>query len=220
MGHGMAANIRARGYKMTVMAHVRREAVDDLVARGADEAATAADLGARSDIVLLCVPGAAEVDALVRGGRGLVAGVKAGCIVVDCTTSDPSTLLKLAADYAGQRIDFADAPLGRSPKEAWQGTLSTACAPSIAKRSPTAMVMRCCRSLPDRSRRGTDWRSLRRELRAKSGWEADFQASASVVSLVRPWCPWRLNTNGTKGTKRRGLAGSSGRRRAQVRSGL
>lgn len=122
MGHGMAYNIRARGFPLTVMAHRKREAVEDLVGKGALEVGSPADVARQSDIVILCVTGAREVDQLVRGEQGLATQAAPGLTIVDCTTSEPSTLLKLAGDFQG--ISFADAPLGRSPREAWEGKLS------------------------------------------------------------------------------------------------
>ena len=124
MGHGMAVNILAKGFPLTVMAHRKREAVDDLVARGATEAATPAELAARSDIVILCVTGVPAVDALVRGEHGLAAGAKPGLIIIDCSTSDPTNLLALATEFAPRGIEFVDAPLGRTPEEAWKGQLA------------------------------------------------------------------------------------------------
>ena len=125
MGHGMAANLRRQGFAVTVMAHRKREAVDDLVRRGATEATTPAEMASCSDIVILCVTGSKEVEALVRGHKGLASTARPGLVIVDCTTSDPSTLLSLAADYESHGILFVDAPLGRSPREAWEGRLST-----------------------------------------------------------------------------------------------
>ena len=61
----------------------------------------------------------------MAGDDGLAAGTRPGLTVVDCTTSDPSTLLRLAAEYAPRGHVFVDAPLGRSPNGAWQGALST-----------------------------------------------------------------------------------------------
>src|SRR5258707_1094916 len=84
MGHGMAANIRKRGFPLTVMAHRKREAVKALLADGAVEAKTPAEIAARSDVVILCVTGAAEVDALIREPDGIAAGAKSGLTVIDC----------------------------------------------------------------------------------------------------------------------------------------
>jgi 3-hydroxyisobutyrate dehydrogenase-like beta-hydroxyacid dehydrogenase len=125
MGHVMAANILKRGFPLQVMAHRNRESVDDLVRRGARETPTAKDMASSCDVVLLCVPGAKEVEWLVANDDGLAAGEPAGLTVVDCTTSDPSTLLRLADEYGARGVVFVDAPLGRSPHEAWKGTLST-----------------------------------------------------------------------------------------------
>jgi 3-hydroxyisobutyrate dehydrogenase-like beta-hydroxyacid dehydrogenase len=125
MGHGMAENIRRRGFPLSVMAHRKRGAVEELVRSGAEEVQTPAEMAARSDIVILCVTGARQVDELVRGANGLAAAARPGLVIVDCTTSDPATLLQLSADYKNLEIEFVDAPLGRSPEEAWQGALST-----------------------------------------------------------------------------------------------
>jgi 3-hydroxyisobutyrate dehydrogenase-like beta-hydroxyacid dehydrogenase len=124
MGHGMARNILAHGFPLCVMAHRKREAVDDLVGQGAREVASPAEMASQTDIVVLCVTGAEQVDALVRGDAGLASAAEPGFTVVDCTTSEPTVLTRLAADFAEQSIVFVDAPLGRSPREAWEGRLS------------------------------------------------------------------------------------------------
>ncbi|MBP0578719.1 NAD(P)-dependent oxidoreductase [Labrys sp. LIt4] len=125
MGHGMAKNIVEKGYALTVMGHRNRAPVEDLVSRGAKEAKTPREVGAASSIVFLCVTGSRQVEALIRGPDGLKAGLKPGSVVVDCSTSDPNSTLALAAELAEAGIDYADAPLGRTPKEAWEGTLDT-----------------------------------------------------------------------------------------------
>jgi 3-hydroxyisobutyrate dehydrogenase-like beta-hydroxyacid dehydrogenase len=118
MGHGMAANIQKQGFLLTVMAHRKRAAVEDLVAKGAVEVRSAAEMARACDVILLCVTGAPEVERIVEG----ISTAERPLIVVDCTTSNPATLLRLAQEHP--RLTFVDAPLGRSPKEAWSGTLS------------------------------------------------------------------------------------------------
>lgn len=122
MGHGMAANILARGFPLAVVAHRKRGAVDDLVGKGAREATSVRELAAASDVILLCVTGPEQVDDLVRRSDGIAAGAVKGTTVIDCTTSAPATLLSLARDFP--ELVFVDAPLGRSPKEAWAGKLA------------------------------------------------------------------------------------------------
>ncbi len=118
MGYGMAANILKAGFPLTVMAHRKREAVEDLVVKGAIEVRSAAEMARVCDLILLCVTGAPEVERNVID----IASAERPLIVVDCTTSNPATLLRLAQEYP--HLTCVDAPLGRSPKEAWAGTLS------------------------------------------------------------------------------------------------
>jgi 3-hydroxyisobutyrate dehydrogenase-like beta-hydroxyacid dehydrogenase len=126
MGHGMAANILKAGFPLTVMAHRKREAVEDLVAKGAVEVRSAAEMAQICDVILLCVTGASEVERNVSD----IAAAGRPLIVVDCTTSNPATLLRLAQEHPA--LTFVDAPLGRSPKEAWAGTLSVMVGAEVA----------------------------------------------------------------------------------------
>ncbi len=125
MGHGMAKNIVEKSYALTVLGRKKREVVEDLVGRGAKEVKTAKEVAEQSDIIFLCVTGSREVETILRGDGGLKQGLKAGSIVVDCSTSDPNSTLALAGELQVLKVDYADAPLGRTPKEAWAGTLDT-----------------------------------------------------------------------------------------------
>jgi 3-hydroxyisobutyrate dehydrogenase-like beta-hydroxyacid dehydrogenase len=125
MGHGMAKNIVEKGYALTIMGHRNRAPVEDLLKRGAREAKSAREVASESDIVFICVTGSPEVEAIVRGPHGLKEGLVPGSVVVDCSTADPVSTAALAADLAAMGVDFADAPLSRTPKEAWEGTLDT-----------------------------------------------------------------------------------------------
>ena len=91
MGHGMAKNIVEKGYALTILGHRNRQPVEDLVGRGAVEAKNAAEVARRSDLVFLCVTGSPQVEAAVAGSDGLLAGAKAGLVVVDCSTSEPDS---------------------------------------------------------------------------------------------------------------------------------
>lgn len=121
MGHGMAKNILTKGYDLTVLAHRNREPIEDLVSRGAGEVTTAKALAEASDIVFLCLPGSPQVEAVVEE---LSAGLSAGTIIVDCSTSDPVSTARLSETLAGRGISLVDAPLGGTPVQAEEGTLS------------------------------------------------------------------------------------------------
>ena len=125
MGHGMAKNIVEKGYSLTIVGHRNRKPIEDLVGRGAVEVASAKEVAERSSVVFICVTGSREVEAIVRGKTGLKEGLKKGSVVVDCSTADPNSTIALAGELAAIGVDYADAPLGRTPKEAWEGTLDT-----------------------------------------------------------------------------------------------
>ena len=125
MGHGMAKNIVEKGYPLTIMGHRNRAPVEDLIGRGAREAASVADLAKASSIVFLCVTGSKQVEDLVRGPGGLAANLAKGAIIVDCSTSDPTSTMALYKECEAIGVTLVDAPLGRTPKEAWEGTLDT-----------------------------------------------------------------------------------------------
>jgi len=125
MGHGAAKNIGAKGYKLTVMGHRNRAPVDDLVQRGAAEGKSAAGMARASDILFLCLPSTVEVETMVYGAGGVLEGAHDGLIVVDSTTADPNSTRRIAGDLAAKGARMADAPLGRTPKEAEEGKLST-----------------------------------------------------------------------------------------------
>jgi 3-hydroxyisobutyrate dehydrogenase-like beta-hydroxyacid dehydrogenase len=122
MGHGMASNIVGKGWPLTVLGHRNRAPVEDLVKRGASEARTARQLAEACDIVFLCVTGSPEVEAIVNGPDGLAAAGKP-LLIVDCSTSDPSSTMRLARELAPGGITLIDAPLSRTPKDAAEGTL-------------------------------------------------------------------------------------------------
>ena len=125
MGHGMAKNIIEKGYPLVVLGHRNRTPIEDLVRRGAIEATSAKEVAARSTVIFLCVTGSKEVEAIARGAGGLKEGLKPGSVVVDCSTSDPNSTIALCAEFAPLGVDYVDAPLSRTPKEAWEGTLDT-----------------------------------------------------------------------------------------------
>jgi len=126
MGHGVARNIIERGgYELTVLGHRQREPVDDLVRRGAREVRSVEELTAASDVVLACLPSPVEVEAVFLGAGGLAAHARPDMTFVDLTTSDPNVTRKVGAALAAQGAGLIDAALGRTPKEAEAGRLST-----------------------------------------------------------------------------------------------
>ncbi|HEU0200721.1 MAG TPA: NAD(P)-dependent oxidoreductase [Burkholderiaceae bacterium] len=125
MGHGMAWNLVTKKYPLVFKAHRRRDHLADLLAAGAVEVDTLRELSARSDIVFICVTGSPQVEANVYGTEGLLAHARKGQLVVDCSTSEPQSTARIRADFAERGVEFVDAPLARTPKEAEEGRLNT-----------------------------------------------------------------------------------------------
>lgn len=122
MGHGMARNLLAKGYAVVVMAHRNRAPVEDLLAHGAVEATSLADLAAQSSIIHVCAPGSPQVETIVEG---LIPHMAPGTVLIDCSTSDPNSTAVLAEKITAAGGAMADAPLGGTPVQAASGQLST-----------------------------------------------------------------------------------------------
>lgn len=122
MGWGMAKNAVEKGFPLRVIAHRKREAVDDLVGRGAVECASVAEMAGQCDVIALCVTGSPQVEAAVAE---IVTTARPGLILIDSTTADPASTARLAEELATREITLIDAPLSRTPAHAWAGELTT-----------------------------------------------------------------------------------------------
>jgi 3-hydroxyisobutyrate dehydrogenase-like beta-hydroxyacid dehydrogenase len=124
MGHGIARNLVTKGYPLALRVHRNRAPAEDLLAAGATEAASHAELARSADIVILCVTGAPQVEEVVLGPDGVASGARKGLIVVDTSTSEPATTARMRETLAARGVRFVDAPLARTPVEAEQGRLN------------------------------------------------------------------------------------------------
>jgi 3-hydroxyisobutyrate dehydrogenase-like beta-hydroxyacid dehydrogenase len=124
MGHGIAKNLLAKGFQVSLTAHSRREPLQDLLAAGAKLVGSHAELAA-CDAVIICVTGSPQVEAALEGPQGLLSQARAGLIVVDASTSEPDSTRRLAARCQAAGMTLVDAPLARSPAEAEAGKLNT-----------------------------------------------------------------------------------------------
>lgn len=124
MGSAMVGRLQDKGYDVTVLGHRRRAGIEAAVARGASEAQTARHLAEASDIVMLCMGTSAQVEARMRGGEGVIAGLAPGKVVIDFGTSLPASTRALAAEVAATGAAMLDAPLGRTPSHGREGKLN------------------------------------------------------------------------------------------------
>ncbi len=80
-----------------------------------------------ADVVITCLPTSREVEALLDGADGLLAGLAKGGLLIDCTSGDPASSRRIAARLAQQGVAFIDAPVSGGTSGAVNGTLTVMC---------------------------------------------------------------------------------------------
>jgi 3-hydroxyisobutyrate dehydrogenase-like beta-hydroxyacid dehydrogenase len=124
MGHGIAKNLLKHGYATLLFEHPGNQPIDDLIAGGAATSKDLATLASTVDTIMLCVTGTPEVEQVLLNPGGLLAGMKSGTTVIDCSTAIPSSTQRVARRVAELGGRFLDAPMTRTPKEAEEGRLN------------------------------------------------------------------------------------------------
>lgn len=123
MGRPMAANLLKAGFQVTVYNRTAERA-RDLVAQGAQVAASPAALAETMDAVITMVADDAALDAVTLGDAGILTGSRPGLIHIDMSTVSPHTSRRLAGLEAEKGVAFVDAPVSGSVKPATDGTLT------------------------------------------------------------------------------------------------
>lgn len=122
MGMGMARTLVGKGFAVTVF-DLSSDAMDRAGAAGMTAAATASDVIAASDAIVLSLPLAQHVTATIDAA--LAAGVfEQPKVVIDTSTSEASVSRKLAAQLAEVGTGFLDAPVSGGPQGAASGSLA------------------------------------------------------------------------------------------------
>lgn len=124
MGHGIARNVAKHGYPLTVLEHPGNQPLDELKAAGATTETRAAALAAGADIIILCVTGTPEVEAVLTGEDGVLKGLRPGTVIIDCSTAVPASTERMAQGVQAAGGRFLDAPMTRSAKDAHEGRLN------------------------------------------------------------------------------------------------
>lgn len=124
MGHGIAFNLVTKGFDVSLLAHPGNQPLDELTAAGARVYTSLAEMAEHATVVILCVTGAPEVEAVLAGESGLATKLRPGTCVVDCSTSLPQTTLHMAQLLEARGCTFLDAPMTRLAKEAREGRLN------------------------------------------------------------------------------------------------
>lgn len=120
MGGPMAANLVAAGLQVKVF-----DLVADLVAKveGAIAQASALDAATDVDVFISMLPAGRHVAGLYLDG-GLLARLHSGALAIDCSTIDPATAQRVAAEAAQRGVAMLDAPVSGGTAGARNGALT------------------------------------------------------------------------------------------------
>jgi 3-hydroxyisobutyrate dehydrogenase len=109
MGAPMSRNVLAAGHELVVH-DMRPDAAAGLLAAGASWAGSPREAGADRDAVITMLPGPTQVEEVLLGPGGLLAGLAAGATWIDMSTSIPAVADKVRA-VAGPGHPVLDAPV-------------------------------------------------------------------------------------------------------------
>jgi 3-hydroxyisobutyrate dehydrogenase len=123
MGKPMARNLMKAGFSLTIYAR-HPERVQDLVVAGAVLASSSRAVGEASDVVITMLPNSPEVEEVVLGEAGILAGARVGMTIIDMSTIAPDASRAFANRCAEQGVTFLDAPVSGGSTGAEAGTLS------------------------------------------------------------------------------------------------
>jgi len=119
----MALTLKRAGYRVLgfdVLAPTRAA----LSAEGIETSATIGAVVDAAEAVILSLPTAEVVEAVVAGEGGVLAYARTGVTIVDTSTSHPDTTRRLAGLVAAKGMSFVDAPVSGGPKGAIAGTMT------------------------------------------------------------------------------------------------
>jgi 3-hydroxyisobutyrate dehydrogenase len=119
----MCGHLIKQGFQATVYNRSRDKA-QGLLALGAAWADTPKQLAERSDVIFSIVGFPRDVRDVLLGADGALAGSKAGNILVDMTTSEPSLAVEVHAVAAARGVHSVDAPVSGGDIGAREARLS------------------------------------------------------------------------------------------------
>ncbi|EPR68112.1 2-hydroxy-3-oxopropionate reductase [Cyclobacterium qasimii] len=122
MGKPMAINLIDAGYNLNILDS--NKAAGDLTPKGATAFSTCKEVAANSEIIITMLPDSPEVNEVVFGDTGVLAGIKSGSVFVDMSTIAPSTAREVAEAMLLKGVDALDAPVSGGQVGAETGNLS------------------------------------------------------------------------------------------------
>ena len=119
----MAKNLIRAGYNVVAYNRSPRP-VEELAREGGVAAGSPREVGEKCEIVVLALLDSKAVESVVLGERGLAQGLSSGGVIIDTSTIDPVSAIRLAGGLRKRGLYFLDAPVSGGPEGARAGTLS------------------------------------------------------------------------------------------------
>lgn len=127
MGFPMAGHLVKAGHTVTVYNRTTAKADAWVAQHGGSGAATPREVAERSDFVMVCVGNDNDVRGVVLGPDGVLAGLAAGGVLVDHTTTSAELARELGSAAAAAGVGFVDAPVSGGQAGAENGALTVMC---------------------------------------------------------------------------------------------
>jgi 2-hydroxy-3-oxopropionate reductase len=123
MGRPMARNLIKAGYDLVV--HNRSSAAaEELGGEGAAVAHSAREVAEQSDVVITMLPDSPDVERVVAGDNGILAGIRAGSLYIDMSSISPVVTKRLYEKIRASGAAMLDAPVSGGDVGAINATLS------------------------------------------------------------------------------------------------
>lgn len=123
MGSRMAARILLAGFRLTVTSRAPAP-VAEAVAAGATAASTPREVAAAAEILIVMVPNTTDLEEVLDGPDGVLAGARPGLVICAMGTHHPTAMPRIAARCAERGAVFLDAPVSGGDVGAEEGSLS------------------------------------------------------------------------------------------------
>lgn len=123
MGKPMSKNLLKAGYELVVF-DFNKDAVNEVAGCGAAAVGSGKEVAEQCEVVITMVPNSPHVRAAVLGENGVADGAKAGTVVIDMSSIDPTESKAIGAELAKKGIEMLDAPVSGGEPKAIDGTLS------------------------------------------------------------------------------------------------
>lgn len=127
IGAPMAVHLARDPFELTVWNRTLAKAQSFAAEHRAAIASTPAEAASTADAIVTCLPSSREVEEILSGQDGIIAGIRSGALMIDCTSGDPATSRRTAAALRTHNVAFVDAPVSGGVKGAVAGTLTVMC---------------------------------------------------------------------------------------------